>query len=136
MGWVLWAGSVGFIALACVVGAKAVGSAVGALLHYVLIISAVGVVIWLLSFPMGAIGGRVGFGRFVRAVSSSQAVALSTQYSLASLPAMLRGAEKLDIPVKASGIVLPLAVAIFRFPGPAMNLAVVIYIRSEEHASE
>src|SRR3546814_18441235 len=62
--------------------------AFGALLHYVLIISAVGVVIWLLSFPMGAIGGRVGFGRFVRAVSSSQAVALSTQSSLASLPAM------------------------------------------------
>src|SRR3546814_16857682 len=91
--------------------------AFGALLHYVLIISAVGVVIWLLSFPMGAIGGRVGFGRFVRAVSSSQAVALSTQSSLASLPAMLRGAEKLDIHVKASGIVLPLAVAIFRFTG-------------------
>src|SRR3546814_16061779 len=108
-------------------------------------ISVVGVVILLLTFPMGASGGRVGFGRFVRAVSSSQAVALSTQSSLASLPAMLRGAEKLDIPVKASGIVLPLAVAIFRFTGPAMNLAVVIYIahwfgmtlgpgqRSEEH---
>src|SRR3546814_5913310 len=111
IGWILWLGPIGVIALAYVVGAKAGGSAFGALLHYVLIISAVGVVIWLLSFPMGAIGGRVGFGRFVRAVSSSQAVALSTQSSLASLPAMLRGAEKLEIPVQASGIVLSLAVA-------------------------
>jgi Na+/H+-dicarboxylate symporter len=41
---------------------------------------------------------------------------------------MLRGAEKLGIPVAASGVVLPLAVAIFRATGPAMNLAVALYI--------
>ena len=128
VGWILWLGPIGVIALAYVVGAKAGGSAFGALLHYVVIISAVGIVIWLLAFPMGAIGGRVGFGRFIRATGPSHAVALSTQSSLASLPAMLRGAEKLDIPVRASGVVLPLAVAIFRFTGPAMNLAVAIYI--------
>ena len=128
IGWILWLGPIGVIALAYVVGAKAGGSAFGALLHYVVIISAVGIVIWLLAFPMGAIGGRVGFGRFIRATGPSHAVALSTQSSLASLPAMLRGAEKLDIPVRASGVVLPLAVAIFRFTGPAMNLAVAIYI--------
>jgi proton glutamate symport protein len=128
IGWILWIGPLGVLALAYVVGAKAGGSAFGALLHYVSIISAVGVVVWLLAFPLGAIGGRVGLGRFIRAVGPSHAVALSTQSSLASLPAMLRGAEALDIPVKASGIVLPLAVAIFRFTGPAMNLAVVIYI--------
>ena len=104
------------------------GAAFGALLHYVVIVSAVGIVIWLLAFPLGAIGGRVGFGRFVRAIAPSQAVALSTQSSLASLPAMLRAAETLDVPVKASGIVLPLAVAVFRATGPAMNLAVAIYI--------
>jgi Na+/H+-dicarboxylate symporter len=55
-------------------------------------------------------------------------VALSTQSSLASLPAMLRAAAKLDIPVAASGVLLPMAVAVFRMTGPAMNLAVAIYI--------
>src|SRR3546814_11386606 len=102
IGWILWLGPIGVIALAYVVGAKAGGSAFGALLHYVLIISAVGVVIWLLSFPMGAIGGRVEFGRFVRALSSSQPVAIRTQSSLSSLPAILRGAEELSITVKTT----------------------------------
>ena len=41
---------------------------------------------------------------------------------------MLRAAGKLDVPVAASGVVLPMAVAIFRATGPAMNLAVAIYI--------
>jgi proton glutamate symport protein len=55
-------------------------------------------------------------------------VAISTQSSLASLPAMLRGSEKLGVPVAASGVTLPLAVALFRATGPAMNLAVAIYV--------
>ena len=58
----------------------------------------------------------------------AHAVAISTQSSLASLPAMLKGAERLGVPVAASGVTLPLAVAIFRATGPAMNLAVVFYI--------
>ena len=128
IGWILWIGPVGVIALAYVVGARAGGAAFGALLHYVLIVSAVGVVVWLLSFPLGAIGGRTSLATFVRATLPSQAVAVSTQSSLASLPAMLRGAETLGVPVRASGLVLPMAVAIFRATGPAMNLAVVIYI--------
>jgi Na+/H+-dicarboxylate symporter len=41
---------------------------------------------------------------------------------------MLRGAEALRVPVQASGVVLPLAVAIFRFTSPAMNVAVVLYV--------
>ena len=128
IGWILWVGPIGVIALAYVVGARAGGAAFGALLHYVVIVSAVGIVIWLLAFPLGAIGGKVGLGRFIRAIAPSQAVALSTQSSLASLPAMLRAAEALDVPVKASGITLPLAVAVFRATGPALNLAVAIYI--------
>jgi Na+/H+-dicarboxylate symporter len=128
VGWILWLAPIGVFALAYVVGARAGGAAFGALLHYVLIVTAVGTVIWLLSYPVGVIGSRVGIGRFARAAAPAQAVAISTQSSLASLPAMLRGAETLQIPVAASGVVLPLAVAVFRITGPAMNLAVAIYI--------
>jgi Na+/H+-dicarboxylate symporter len=74
------------------------------------------------------IGGRFGFLEFTRAVGPAHAVAISTQSSLASLPAMLRGSEKLGVPVAASGVTLPLAVALFRATGPAMNLAVAIYV--------
>jgi proton glutamate symport protein len=128
IGWVLWIAPVGVFALAYVVGARAGGAAFGALLHYVLIVSAVGVVIWLAAWPLAVIGARIPLGRFTRAVAPSQAVAFSTQSSLASLPAMLQGAGRLGVPVAASGVALPMAVAVFRATGPAMNLAVAIYI--------
>jgi Na+/H+-dicarboxylate symporter len=128
IGWVLWLAPIGVFALAFVVGARAGSAALGALAHYVLIVSAVGVVVWLLAYPVAMFGARVPLGAFVRATGPSQAVAISTQSSLASLPAMLRGAERLDVPVAASGVILPLAVAVFRVTGPAMNVAVALYV--------
>jgi Na+/H+-dicarboxylate symporter len=128
IGWVLWIGPAGVLALAYVVGARAGATAFGALLHYVVIVTAVGTIVWLAAWPLAMIGARIGPVRFTRAVAASQALAFSTQSSLACLPAMLRAAGKLDVPVAASGVVLPMAVAIFRATGPAMNLAVAIYI--------
>ena len=128
IGWVLWIAPIGVFALAYVVGARAGGAAFGALLHYVVIVTSVGIVIWLSAWPVALIGARISPLRFTRAIASSQALAFSTQSSLACLPAMLRAAAKLDVPVAASGVVLPMAVAIFRMTGPAMNLAVAIYI--------
>ena len=126
--WVLWIGPIGVFALAYVLGARAGGGAFGALLHYVLIVTAVGTVVWLAAWPLAWLGGGASPLRFTRAIAPSQAVAFSTQSSLATLPAMLRSAHKLDVPVAASGMLLPMAVAIFRATGPAMNLAVAIYI--------
>jgi len=128
IGWVLALAPIGVFALAYIVGAKAGTAAFGALLHYVLIISAVGCVVWLGAYLLGTIGGKMSLMKFARATTPSQAVAISTQSSLASLPAMLRGAEQIGVPSANSGIILPLAVAIFRSTGPAMNLAVAIYV--------
>jgi Na+/H+-dicarboxylate symporter len=128
IGWVLWLGPIGVFALAYVVGARAGGTAFGALLHYVVIVTAVGTVIWLAAWPIAWIGARISPLRFTRAIASSQALAFSTQSSLACLPAMLRAAGKLGVPVAASGVVLPMAVAVFRATGPVMNFAVAIYI--------
>jgi Na+/H+-dicarboxylate symporter len=126
--WLLWLGPIGVFALAYVVGVRAGGSAFGALLHYIAIVSSVGIVIWALAYPLAIFGAGLGVGRFARAVAPAQAVAFSTQSSLATLPAMLRSTEKLDVPVSAAGVTLPLAVALFRATGPGMNMAVVLYI--------
>lgn len=126
--WVLWLAPLGVFALAYVVGARAGASAFGALLHYILLVSSIGLAILILAYPVGVIGGRVSLTAFARAVAPSQAVAISTQSSLASLPAMLRGAHKLGVPVAASGVILPLAVAVFRATGSGMNLAVSLYV--------
>src|SRR5690606_32769493 len=56
------------------------------------------------------------------------AVAISTQSSLASLPAMLAGARtQLALPERVLDISLPLAVSMFRITSPLFNLAIVIF---------
>ena len=71
---------------------------------------------------------RVQLVAFAKAVAPAQAVALSTQSSLASLPPMLKAATDLGVERAVSRVSLPVAVAIFRVTSPAMNLAVAIYV--------
>jgi len=126
--WVLKLAPIGIFALAYGVGARTGTAAFGALLHYIVCVSAIGFIVLLSAYPIGMIGGRVGFGRFARAVAPAQAVAISTQSSLASLPAMLKASTDLGASPATAGIVLPLSVAVFRATSPAMNLAVALYV--------
>jgi Na+/H+-dicarboxylate symporter len=76
-------------------------------------------------YPL-ALAGRVGLGAFARAALPAQAVAASTQSSLASLPPMVAGAERLNLPHATSSVVLPLAVALFRIAAPASIVIVTL----------
>jgi proton glutamate symport protein len=126
--WILALAPFGVFALALVVGSKAGVEAFGALIHYVLIVSSVGIVIWIGSFVLAAAGGRMNPASFFRAAVPAQAVAISTQSSLASLPAMVSGVNSLGVGSRSADVVLPIAVALFRATGPCMNLAVAIYV--------
>jgi Na+/H+-dicarboxylate symporter len=128
IGWVLKLAPIGVFALAFGVGARTGSAAFGALLHYIAMVSAIGFIVLLAAYPVAVAGGRVSLGRFARAVAPAQAVAFSTQSSLASLPAMLEASEELGARPATAGIVLPMAVAIFRATSPAMNLAVALYV--------
>lgn len=128
IGWVLSLAPVGVFALALVVGAKVGTTAFGALAHYIVILSSLGIVIWLCSFALAVIGARVRLSDFFKASIPAQAVAISTQSSLASLPAMLKGVRAIGVAEQTADMVLPLAVTIFRATGPAMNLGVALYI--------
>ncbi len=128
IGWVLWLAPIGVFALALSVGAQSGFAALGALLHYVLIVSAMGVAVLIASYAMALLGARLSIGQFQRAVTAPQAVAISTQSSLASLPAMLKATQELGVKAATADLVLPLAVALFRATSPGMNLAVAIYV--------
>lgn len=126
--WVLKLAPIGVFALAFVVGARAGTSALGALLHYVVTVSSVGIVIALLAYVLAVVGGRVKLSAFAREIAPVQALAVSTQSSLACLPIMLKKSEALGVPERTAGVVLPMAVALLRATGPAMNLAVALYV--------
>ena len=126
--WVLLLAPIGVFALAFVVGARSGTAAFGALLHYVAIVSAVGIAVALTAYLVAAIGGRVPLGRYAREIAPVQALAISTQSSLACLPLMLVKSERLGVPESTAGVVLPMAVALLRVTGPAMNLAVALYV--------
>ena len=127
IGWVLWIAPLGVFALAFAVGAGAGGAAFAALLHYVVLVSAVGVLVTLAAYIVAAVGGR-GVISFARAMIGPQAVAISTQSSLASLPAMLAASRLIGVRDQVADVTLPLAVALFRATGPAMNMAVAVYV--------
>jgi Na+/H+-dicarboxylate symporter len=128
IGWVLTLAPLGVLALGFAFAAKAGTAALGALTHYILIVSAVGAVTLLIAYPLGILGGRQPPLRFARALLPVDAVALATQSSLASLPAMLAACRELGVRERSADFVLPLAVALFRMTSPTMNLAVVIYV--------
>jgi proton glutamate symport protein len=128
IGWVLWIAPLGVLALAFSVGASAGGAAFAGLGHYIILISVIGILVTLWAYPIAAIWGRVGLGKFGKAMIAPQSVAISTRSSLASLPAMLAAARVIGVRDQVADVTLPLSVALFRATGPAMNTAVAFYV--------
>ncbi len=128
IGWVLAAAPIGVLALSLTVAAKTGSAAIGALAHYVLVVILTGSAVLLIGYLVALLLARLSPLAFARAMVPVQVFALSTQSSLASLPAMLGACSKLDVRPATSEFVMPLAVALFRATSPAMNLAVVVYV--------
>jgi Na+/H+-dicarboxylate symporter len=126
--WVLRVGPIGVAALAFGAGANLGAGVFGTLAQYVLLVSAACVAAALLAYIWVAIVTRGAPIRFTRAAAPVQAVALGTQSSLASLPAMVEASARMRIDPGVSGIVLPLAVSLFRASSAAANVAVAIYL--------
>jgi Na+/H+-dicarboxylate symporter len=126
--WVLAVAPLGVLALAFTVGSAAGGAAFAGLGHYVVIISAIGILVTVAAYPLAAIAGDVGISSLARGLIAPQAVAISTRSSLASLPAMLAASRSMGIREEVSDVTLPIAVALFRATGPAMNVAVAFYV--------
>lgn len=129
VGWVLWLAPVGVFALALVAGARSGLATAGALLHYIGFIVLICVVVTLLVYPLVMVAGRIGLGRFARAALPAQAIAFSTQSSIASLPAMIQASDgPLAVRETTRSIVLPLAISLFRITSPPANLGVALYV--------
>jgi Na+/H+-dicarboxylate symporter len=127
--WVLLAAPIGVFCLALGVGVSAGFSAAGVILQYIIVVTGVLATMTVIGWLMAITIARQPVGRFTAAMAPVWAIALSTQSSLASLPAMITAArEGLKLPERVVDLVLPLAVAVFRFTSPVGNLAVCFFI--------
>lgn len=115
IGWILKATPLGVCVLAFEMAIQTGVQVTGFLAAFVAIVSAVLILFTVLLYPVTAILGRIPIRRFARAVAPAQLVAASTRSSLASLPALVEGAqEHLGLPAPATGFVLPLSVSAFK----------------------
>lgn len=127
--WILLAGPVGVFALAFGVGVHAGFGAAQVLAHYVVAVSAITIGVIVIAYALAVLWGGVPLPLFLRATGPATVVAFSTQSSLATLPAMLEAARTgLGVPARIADVILPLAVAVFRFTSPVANLAVAYFI--------
>src|SRR6185295_3190336 len=78
-------------------------------------------------YPLAHIAGVI-VPRFARGVAPAQAVAFASSSSLASLPALLAGAESMGIPERTRGFVLPLSVGAFKAAAPISWVVGALFI--------
>ena len=125
--WVLALAPIGVFALAVPLAARMGLAAAGALVGFIILVSALSVAFMaLVLYPAAAVGGRVPLGAFARAIAPSQAVAFSSRSSLAALPAMIEAAEtRLGFPPEISRFLLPLSASTFR-AGSGVGLTVSV----------
>lgn len=87
----------------------------GALLAFTALMSGVLLLALVALYPVATLGGRVPLRRLARALWPAQMTALATRSSLATLPALMAGAESvLGLPRAHAGYVLPLAGAVLK----------------------
>lgn len=123
--WVLIVAPIGVFALAFSLGATT-GLGAGAFIGWYVIVQIIATLsLAALMYPLAIRSGQ-SISAFSRAAAPAQAIAASTQSSLASLPAMVEAARRLGLPKGSAEVVLPLAVAVFRIAAPASIVIVTL----------
>jgi Na+/H+-dicarboxylate symporter len=127
--WLLLVAPVGVFFLVLPLAARTGPDLVGAMGYFLLVACSLITVSLVALYPVASWFGGVPVLRFARACVKPQAVGFSTRSSLASLPAMLEAAEKdLELDTRVSGIVLPVATAVFKYASPIARITGTIFV--------
>jgi proton glutamate symport protein len=127
--WVLLAAPLGVFALMLAVCAQAGAGVVGALAGYIVLQCGMYLGATALCYLLVAVFARRSPLEFAKAVLPVQVVAASTQSSLATLPAMLEAAQaRLHLPRAVAGLVLPMAVTLFRLTSPVQYVVAAAFV--------
>jgi len=127
--WIIACAPYGVFALGVGLAIKVGVGIVGALLYYVVVSTVAMVLCTAALYVVVWAGARVSPRRFARAAAPAQVVAFGTHSSMAALPAMIEGAEeRLGLSRTATGFVLPLSLAVFKYSGPVWFVVVACFV--------
>ena len=127
--WVLWIAPLGVFALAFSMCVKAGVSVLSALGWYILAMCTLYLAVTLGLYFVAVFAGGQRLRQFAAGILPAQAIAVSTQSSLATLPAMVESARnRLGCSPGATALVLPMAVSLFRMTSPVQYIGVSCYI--------
>jgi Na+/H+-dicarboxylate symporter len=127
--WILAVAPVGVFFLVLPLAARTGIDIVGAFGVFLLVACGLICVVLGALYPIVVVAGGVPLRQFARACAPAQAVGFSTRSSLAALPALLDTAERdLGIPNQVSGVVLPLAVSLFKFASPVARMTGTFFV--------
>jgi len=117
--WVVALAPIGVFGLVLPLAAHAGVAMAGAVGFYIAVYSVASVVVILALYPVVLFAAGVPLRRFARAALPAQLIAFSSSSSIASLPALVEGAEEgLGLTDRVNGFVLPLAVSTFHIAAP------------------
>jgi proton glutamate symport protein len=125
--WVLLIAPLGVFFLAFVLGARAGAGLAGLFAQYLALVCLVCIPGALIGLGLGIAAGARPMA-LLRALIPVEVIAVSTQSSVACLPAMLIAARSVGVPERVANLALPMAVALFRISNPAANVAIASYI--------
>ena len=116
--WIMSVAPIGIFALVFSLSATVGVSTITLLGSFIFIACSLIVFLILLLYPLAFFGAGLPLGKFAKALAPAQAIGFSTRSSLAALPATYTATEALGISEKLTGVVLPIAVTLFKFASP------------------
>ncbi len=127
--WIVACAPYGVFALGVGLAIRVGVGIVTAFMYYVAVSSAVLVLATGVLYLVVYVGAGVSPRRFAWAAGPSQVVAFGTHSSMASLAAMFEGADtRLRLSPTATGFVLPLSLAVFKYSSPIWFIVVVSFV--------
>jgi Na+/H+-dicarboxylate symporter len=127
--WIVGLSPYGVFALGLGLAMRVGVGIVTALGYYILVSSVTLILFTAALYLLVFVGAGISPRRFARAAAPAQVVAFGTHSSMAALPAMLEGAEtRLGLSQTATGFVLPLSLAVFKYSGPIWFVVVAYFV--------
>ena len=128
--WIMMLAPIGIFALVFPLAATLGVSAISVLGSFIVIVCALITSFTLALYPLATYIGGIELRAFARALAPAQIIGFSTRSSLAALPACFTATESLGISSKVSGVVLPIAVTLFKFASPIARTAGTYFVAS------